>query len=109
MSEWLFADPQNVAVLTTRQILEGAAILYVSHDEDDGAWQFHSGEIINDADARIVSLRKIVELDNSVARLADLPLGSIATRPNLDNDWRAIAQSTEILPIHIVKYTRRQM
>jgi hypothetical protein len=87
MSEWLFADPQNVAVLTTCQILEGAAILYVSHDEDDGAWQFHSGEIIDDADARLVSLRKIVELDNSVALLADLPLGSIATRPNTDAVW----------------------
>lgn len=41
---WPFADPWNVAVFTTRQIVrDGEPILHVSHDWDDGAWQFHTG------------------------------------------------------------------
>jgi hypothetical protein len=66
MSEWLFNDPPNVAVITTSQVLNGAVILYASHDADDGGWQFHVGEDVNVDDAKIVASRRIVELDNSV-------------------------------------------
>jgi hypothetical protein len=39
---WAFADPSNLAVMTTRQVVnEGKFINFVSHDEDDGGWQFH--------------------------------------------------------------------
>lgn len=46
MKKWLFEDPPNVAVITSNQVLQGNPILYVSHDEDDGCWQFHTGEIV---------------------------------------------------------------
>jgi hypothetical protein len=39
--EWQFADSPNVVAFTTRQILRGEHVIdYVSHDADDGAWQF---------------------------------------------------------------------
>lgn len=42
--EFPFYDPPNVATIICRHILEnGAPILYISHDEDDGAWQFLCG------------------------------------------------------------------
>ena len=42
--DWPFADPRNVAVITTRQVFrEGLPVLLVTHDEDDGDWQFVCG------------------------------------------------------------------
>ncbi len=39
--KWPFADPENVAVITLKRILQGGSpILRVFHDEDDGGWQF---------------------------------------------------------------------
>lgn len=38
---WPFAEQRNVAVFTHPDILSGDDwIHYVSHDEDDGSWQF---------------------------------------------------------------------
>ncbi len=88
MSNWLFDGLPNTAVLTTHQILEGEAILYVSHDEDDGAWQFHSGERVDGSNAKVVALKRVVELDRSVMQLADLPMGWIATRSQADTEWQ---------------------
>ena len=34
---WRFADPENAAVITLKQIVnEGEPILHVTHDSDDG-------------------------------------------------------------------------
>ena len=88
MNDWLFDDLPNTAVLTTRQILEGEAILYISHDEDDGAWQFHTGERVDESNAKVVALKRIVELDRSVMELADLPIGWAATRSQTDTGWQ---------------------
>jgi hypothetical protein len=78
---WPFDDPQNVAVFTTKQIIEKQKpILFVSHDEEDGAWQFHDGDLTSSEDARIVSLLQIVTIDPSIMDLADLPYGWEASR-----------------------------
>jgi hypothetical protein len=50
-------------------------ILYVTHDEEDGMWQFLDGGDASEEDARILSLKEIVAIDPSLAQLADLPLG----------------------------------
>jgi hypothetical protein len=39
---WPFDDPENTAVFTTQHVLEyGQPIVRVTHDVEDGAWQFH--------------------------------------------------------------------
>ena len=87
--EWPFEDPPNVAVFTTRQVINKAQpILYVSHDEEDGGWQFHMGKEVSEQDARVVSLKSIVNLDPSVTQLANLPYGWIAIRGNLAEPWQ---------------------
>ncbi|MDX2242873.1 MAG: hypothetical protein NW224_19515 [Leptolyngbyaceae cyanobacterium bins.302] len=90
MGDWLFDDPPNVAVLTTDRILRGEPILYASHDEEDGAWQFHTGKPIDESNAKVVALKRIVELDRSVMQLADLPLGWVATRPKAGAIWQRL-------------------
>ena len=87
--EWPFADPKNIVVFTTTQILRlGQPILYVSHDEDDGAWQFHTGEQVSDEDAMVVTLSEMVEHDQSICELADLPFEWIAERERVGSPWR---------------------
>jgi hypothetical protein len=89
-SDWPFADPKNVAVFTTTTIVRrGHPVLYVSHDDDDGAWQFHSGaEHVSIRDAMIVSLSEMVERDTTLCELADLPCGWIAERDGIGGPWR---------------------
>ena len=85
---WPFEDARNVAVITTRQVVHGAApILWVSHDEDDGSWQFHTGELVEVEDAMVVGLEEIVERDPTVFELADLPVGWVAWRRAPGEPW----------------------
>jgi hypothetical protein len=88
MSDWLFDDPPNRAVLTTHQVLKGETILYVTHDAEDGAWQFHTGKTVNESTAKVVALKRIVDLDRSVMQIADLPLGWVASRSQAGAVWQ---------------------
>jgi hypothetical protein len=91
MSEWPFSDPPNVAVIVNRKIIrDGEWIAQVSHDSDDGAWQFHIKEEdeLSESDATVVSLKEIVDLDPTVLELADLPLGWRAWRVSKGSPWK---------------------
>lgn len=89
-AEWPFADPPNVAVFTSIRVLEdGAPIQFVAHDEEDGAWEFHPGPgPTPSAEAAVVALREIVDLDPSVAELHDLPVGWQAWLDSPPSRWR---------------------
>ena len=93
-----FADPPNVAVFTTTRVIkDGEPILYVAHDEHDGAWQFHAGAEIGSgalAEAMVVSLKSMIERDQSLIELADLPLGWTAERTSPGAQWRRSGDDT---------------
>ena len=83
-----FEAPENTAVITCCHITENYAdILYVSHDEDDGIWQFLCGESHNSRDARIVSLGEVFSLDNTIFPLGEMPCGYVAQRKSKDSNW----------------------
>jgi len=86
---WPFDDPSNVAVFTTKSIVSGQQpVLLVTHDEDDGAWQFLPREGAgHEKDAAIVSLRSMIERDGTLAELADLPVGWRAWRESQNSPW----------------------
>ena len=88
MTNWPFADTPNTASITTRQVLEGAPILHVTHDEDDGSWQFLCGTTNDPADARVVGLGRMYARDPSVGELADLPEGWMAWRDSPELPWQ---------------------
>ena len=96
-TDWPFADPPNLATFTVRQIVDRKRpILLVYHDEDDGSWQFLTGEAIDMADAMLVTLRTIVGVDATVLELADLEVGWRARRTDACAPWvREKAPSTE--------------
>jgi hypothetical protein len=86
---WLFPDPPNVTTFTLRQIVkEGQPILYVVHDNDDGAWQFLSGDPCQVADGMVVSLAGMIRRDPSLVELANLPVGWQAHRPEIGKPWQ---------------------
>jgi hypothetical protein len=86
--DWPFEDPPNVAVITTQAVLDGAWISLATLDEEDGDWQFHTQGTPDEANARLVALRRIYELDPSIAELADLPPGGRAWRDSADAPWQ---------------------
>ncbi len=92
--KWPFDDPPNVAVFTSKKIIGGNDwIHYVTHDADDGAWQFHgySGPT-SEEDARIVGLGEIVKMDSTLKELHDLPLGWHAWRDSKESEWQIAKQ-----------------
>ena len=85
---WPFEEPENTAVFTSKKIVFGDHwIEYVTHDADDGAWQFHPSDGTTEQDAAVVGLKEIVVLDESVLSLADLPLGWHAWRESRCSPW----------------------
>ena len=86
--DFKFFEPRNVASFIVKQIVYGGKpILYVTHDEDDGAWQFLTDEEAIVDDLIVVSLNEIVKLDPSVNELFNLPTGQYATRKFVGDKW----------------------
>ena len=97
---WPFDDPRNVAVFTTRRIMSGEhAIDYVTHEEDDGAWQFLNWQAGFDMkEAMLVGLAEVIAIDKSLLEISDLPVGWIARRDRKSGPWhRAISDRSENL------------
>ena len=90
MAGWKFKDAKNLAVISTRKIFgRDGWIAYVSHDVEDISWQFYGNEAEVDQDELIlVGLVEIVELDETVEQLADLPLGWHAWRDTKTSPWK---------------------
>src|SRR3954470_10962188 len=87
-STWNFADPEETEVITLDRILRGqSSILLVTHDAEDGAWQFLDGGHVFEEDGAVVSLGEMVNFDPSLAELADLPEGWYAWRPDRVRPW----------------------
>lgn len=85
-----FIDEPNTACIVCKHVLcENKPILYVSHDEEDGCWQFMCGdEHVFPDDARVIALSEAWELDDSISEVAGMPCGSFAERESVTSDWR---------------------
>ena len=85
---WPFEDVKNVMAMTTKNVMKkNKLIVYVSHDEEDGMWQFHDGSDVEMDDAMLVSLEEVVSQDSTLMELHDLPIGWIAWRDTKDSVW----------------------
>ncbi|MEI7595745.1 MAG: DUF2185 domain-containing protein [Bacteroidota bacterium] len=85
-----FEDTLNTAVITTKFVVKDKKeITYVTHDADDGAWQFFSSDDFDNYEdvAMILSLEEIINIDRTVLEIANLPLGYFATRKTSKDRW----------------------
>jgi hypothetical protein len=90
MDQFKFKDLPNTAVITMKKIINKQAwIGYVTHDIEDGSWQFLDSKLSqkNTKEAAVVSLQNIVDLDPKIVELADLPLGWYAWRETGQSPW----------------------
>jgi len=80
----------NQAVITCCHVIENDnPILYVSHDKDDGGWQFlclvHSHV---EKDARVISLKNVLDKDATISEILELPIGFEACREKPGEPWK---------------------
>jgi hypothetical protein len=81
-----FREKENLAVFTTRQWIElNKPILRVVHD-DDGDWQFLTGDQMPE-DIRIVALKELILLDKTLNDIFNLDYGESAARDNIGGKW----------------------
>ena len=87
-SEWPFADPENVAAISTVQVFrQGFPILQVSHDYG-GDWQVLCGTTSDVRDGIVVCLGCAYQRDKTIGELADLAPGWIAWRDYVGGPWQ---------------------
>lgn len=85
---WPFDQPRNCATFTMRQVMDGSEpIVLVTHDAEDHGWQFIGRTHASMADAMLVSLEEIVQLDPTLLDVADLPPGWQALRDEVGGPW----------------------
>jgi len=83
-----FNDLEDTTVFTTRPVTEMSyPVLVVSHDADDGAWQFLCGTTNDPKDGVSERLGRMLERHPELEALADLPLGWIAWREDETSGW----------------------
>ena len=82
-----FVDSPDTAVITCHHVLEGSPILRVTHDADNGMWQFLCSHSHETDEARVISLREALTLDASLRRIARMPCGCIAVRSDAKARW----------------------
>jgi len=83
-----FKESETTACFTCSHVInDKSQILYVTHDSD-GTWQFLCGnDNHTENNAKIVSLKQIVEIDQSLNNLYEMPKGVGATRKSIDDTW----------------------
>ena len=85
---WTFPDLPHTRVFLSEAVNSGLEpVTYVSHDRDDGAWQF-LGDTMSGGKQPIIScLHHPVDRDPSLKQLADLPVGWWAERVDTSSPW----------------------
>ena len=90
-ADWPFSDPPNVATVTSRHVIDDKEWIHcVSHEEDDGCWQFHCfhGAPDDISDGLVIGLKNMVDRDPTLIELADLPCGWVAWRDAPTGPWQ---------------------
>ena len=80
----------DTAVFTTKFVLDdNKVITYVTHEIEDGSWQFFSDDEFENFEkvAKIVGLNEIMDKDPTLKELADMEPGHIATREHKGDKW----------------------
>jgi len=86
--DWKFPDPPHTAAFLSKTVHEGTEeVTYVSHDVEDGAWQF-LGDLMDEGGGPVIScLHHPIDKDPTLKELADLPIGWCATRAKTGDPW----------------------
>jgi hypothetical protein len=85
---WKFPDPPHSRVFVPAAVKSGAEpVTYVSHDIEDGAWQFLGDSMSGGEGPVLLCLHHVIDNDPALAELAELPLGWQAERAKPGEPW----------------------
>jgi len=85
---WRFPDPSHTMVFLSKTVHEGIEeITYVSHDLEDGAWQFLDDSMDDGGGAVLSCFQHPIDKDPTLTELSDLPLGWYAERATPSAPW----------------------
>ena len=89
-----FKNAPNTACIVCQHVLDGKnPITFISHDEEDGMWQFLCSEDHILEDVRLISLAEAFQIDESISQAADLPRGFVMERTEAKGRWKAYSSS----------------
>ncbi|KUJ52222.1 DUF4262 domain-containing protein [Chryseobacterium sp. JAH] len=92
--EFKFYEPKNLTTFTTRQWLEEKKpILRVVHD-NEGDWQFLTGDQMPE-DIKIVALEQLIKSDKTLNEIFDLDYGEEAEREHIGGEWKRNQMETD--------------
>jgi Domain of unknown function (DUF4262) len=84
--DWKFPDPSHTRVFLSETVHKGTEpITYVSHDAEDGAWQFLGDSMDDGGGPVVVCFHHPIDADPTLKELIDLPLGWRAERSKPEN------------------------
>jgi uncharacterized protein DUF4262 len=85
---WKFPDDPHTQAFLSETVHNGTEpVTYVSHDVEDGAWQFLGDSMADGGGPVLCFLHHPIDNDASLAELADLPLGWYAERARVGEPW----------------------
>ncbi|SEG48469.1 protein of unknown function [Bryocella elongata] len=89
LADWPFPDDPHTNSYLTKTVNDGEEpVTYVSHDADDGAWQF-LGDKMSDGGGPVLScLHHPIDKDPTLRQLHDLPHGWYAMRDHVGAPWK---------------------
>lgn len=90
MTNKKFEESDSTAVFTTKFVTNNKKdITRVTHEKEDGAWQFFSNDHFDNFYdvAKVVGLGEIIKMDSSILELADMKKGFVANRNSKSDKW----------------------
>ncbi|MES2436605.1 MAG: hypothetical protein V4519_01210 [Patescibacteria group bacterium] len=87
ITNWEFKEAINARVFTTPEIASGIKPVLFAIHELDGDWQFLPSEKTEDKNAIFIPLRYLIENDNTLSELGNLPVGWHAKRKSIEDSW----------------------
>jgi len=85
---WKFPDPPHTRVYLSEAVQGGTEpVVFVSHDTEDGAWQFLGDSMFDRGEPVISCFHHPIDSDPSLTELADLPRGWYAERRKVGEPW----------------------
>ena len=86
-TDWPFASPVNsVSICTAKVARDGFPILQVSHDWE-GDWQFLDATTDEPEEPMVVCMGCVFDRDQTLAQIAELPVGWSAWRNAVGAAW----------------------
>ncbi len=87
-SNWPFDQARDCAAITAVNVIErNYPVLRVTHYTDDHSWAFLCGTTNETSDGRVIGMEEALELDPTLAEIADLPPGWSAWREAIGGPW----------------------